>query len=151
MTGLLRALQATLIATLISVSVVYAYFAFFEPPPIRYPTLPIPVLGDVRVGEPIRFTFEVCVDRPQAVDVAVFRMLMRSDLAGDPIHLAPGQVTLPPGCQTINSAANKVPIGTAPGAYFLQGWAQPTGASRSARIYWTTTIFRVLPPQEAKP
>ena len=133
-------------AFFVSSSATIIYLRFFEPPFLSYEGLPFKVAGPARPGESVKMTVTRCNSGERTRTYELAHWLRRLD-ANDPIVvLPPGKVSpIPPGCQTVVSAANVVPAGTVPGAYRVGGAGITKGAMRTVEVEWYSEPFEVIP------
>lgn len=134
----------TLIATLTVV-----WYAFLEPPYLSYGFQPFPVLNSPHAGEAVLLHVSRCNSSLKTSTYLISHTLVNLD-TGARVVLAPGIVSLEPGCTDEVSAANVTPRTTPPGRYIVTGFAEIQGRIRTTSIKWSSGPFTVL-PKESKP
>ena len=120
-----------------------AYLVFLEPPWLIYNNSPFPVLNSpVKPGDAVRMT----VDRCSTASVLRVYGLSRT-LKGNAaeIVLPAGLAAIKPGCITVVSAVNVIPLGTPAGTYILHGYGEIQGVIRTSSIEWESQPFEVVP------
>ena len=119
------------------------YLVFFEPPWLSYTNEPFPVLNSpVKGGDPVQMVVERCSEAKVTRIYAVSRTLVGSHTS---IILPASLAAIDPGCTSVVSAVNVVPIGTPPGTYTLRGYGEIQGIVRTSSIRWVSQPFEVAP------
>jgi hypothetical protein len=143
------------LVTLVGLAAMVAWYGFLEPPFLSYRDMPFEPLHDVRAGEHLALQVTRCSNSDEEEAYLITRRLIRLDPpasepeAAKPRILAPGAVSLMPGCTSEISLANPIPPDTAPGIYFVQGLAKVDGMWRSSKVPWSSRPFNVLPAAAA--
>ena len=122
------------------------YLAIFEGPFLSYPSLPFKVLGSARPGESVRLLVTRCNSSSEPLDYELSHWLKNIDAADPAVILPAGRVPLNPGCETVISAANVIPVGTPPGRYVVGGMGVVKGTLRTFRVPWYSEPFDVVAP-----
>lgn len=119
------------------------YLMFFEPPFLSYPGLPFKVAAPARPGESVQLQVTRCNSDKSKRTYQLSHTLVSVD-TGRYWVLPAGIVSIKPGCASGVSAANVVPIGTPPGVYVVEGYAEVQGTIRTFDVHWYSEPFRVM-------
>ena len=112
---------------------------------LSYSGTPWEVQNTPRPGDSVMFEVQRCNNsgRGRSYDVSRF---MINTASGMRTILPAGLVSILPGCNTEISAINIVPMGTAPGTYVLEGYAEVDNGRVPITVYWSTQPFEVVAP-----
>ena len=120
------------------------YLVFFEPPWLVYSNLPFPVLNNpVRAGEAVELKVSRCSSDTHTRLYAISHKLVPSD-GGDVTILRATESSIEPGCNTLKSSINVVPLDAKPGKYVVTGYGEIQGIIRSSSIAWRSEEFEVV-------
>lgn len=136
--------MATAAAVLMAVFVtMLMYLVYFEAPWLAYMNTPFPVLNSpVRSGTAVQMT----VGRCSSANVTRVYALSRALVCGkDSIILPASLVSIEPGCTSVVSAVNIVPLGAPPGRCYLHGFGEIQGVVRTNSVEWQSQPFDVAP------
>ena len=136
----LRMLQLVGTLTVLFV-VVLAYLVFLEPPWLSYTNTPFPVLNSpVRAGTAVQMLAGRCNSARVTRTYALSRTLK---CKGYEIILPAGLVAIDPGCITVVSAVNVIPLGAPAGTCALHGYGEIRGVIRTISVAWESAPFEV--------
>ena len=146
----LVALYVMLSALTVSFAVLAAgtYTAIQErnsPAWLSYSATPWEVINQPRPGDSVLFEVKRCNSSARGRSYDVSRFMINTS-SGMRTILPPGIVSILPGCNTELSAINIVPMGTVPGTYVLEGYAEVDNGHVPVTVYWSTQPFDVVAP-----
>ena len=131
---------------LIALSIVAAvalYFAFFEPPFLSYPRLPLaPTKRFVKPGEIVPLQVLRCSSSatPRTYTIARSMQLIST---GRHYVMPDILIEIKPGCHDATSLAHHVPLGIPDGEYKILGLSEVPGAWRTNYVGWESGPFIV--------
>ena len=122
---------------------ILGYLVLFEPPWLTYTNSPFPVLNSpVRPGTAV----QMMVGRCSSANVTRVYALSRALVCGKASLLLPaGLVSIEPGCTSVVSAVNIVPLGAPPGRCYLHGFGEIQGVVHTNSVEWKSQPFDVVP------
>ena len=121
-----------------------AYLVFLEAPWLTYTNSPFPVLNSpIKAGTSVQMKVGRC---STASVTRVYTLARTLKGKGSETVLPAGLASITPGCVTVVSAANVVPLGTPPGIYRLVGYGEIQGVVRTSSIRWESQPFEVVQP-----
>lgn len=122
----------------------FIVYVLLEKPPLRYSNLPFPVmLSPVKDGEVAKIRVSRCNDDDHTRLYLVARSLIHIP-SGDSIVMPATTVSIEPGCRTVVSSVNVVPVGTPAGKYFIKGVGEVNGLVRTHTVSWSSEAFDVV-------
>ena len=138
----LRMLQLVGTLTVLLVSLL-VYLVFLEPPWLIYNNSPFPVLNSpVKPGDAVKMTVARC---STAGVLRVYGLSRTLKGSAAEIVLPAGLAAIKPGCITVVSAVNVIPLGTPAGTYTLHGYGEIQGVIRTSSVAWESQPFEVVP------
>ena len=138
-------LMATLSFLIISVGAVYMYSAYIEKPYVTYTPLPFPMPQKyVYPGGVATATATRCNTRSTEVSYKSTRQFKRENSNEPAIILEPVQITIQPGCSSVSTRVNIVPLTATPGFYRFSGNAVIKGFMVDHAVPWNTDVFEVI-------
>lgn len=122
---------------------VIAYLIWFEPPWLSYQSLPFRVVTPiVSPGDTVLLEVGRC-STASTVRVYGISHTLRNTATGETTVLPATSSAIRPGCKTVPSATNTVPINTSPGIYVVDGYAEVPGTVRTSLVHWYSETFEV--------
>jgi hypothetical protein len=121
----------------------WVLWQLFQPPYLSYPDLPFaPTKQVFQPGEAASFTVRACNRDTVPHSYPVVRELHSVDGL---LQYSFGSTTVvwPPGCKTIISVVNRVPVETPDGEYYIVGYSEDAQRLNSVTIPWQTEPFTV--------
>ena len=141
MSTIFTILRAVFNLMLVVIGMTGIYLMYFEQPFLSYGNLPFPVLTPkVKPGEAVSILVIRCNSDNRTRSYLLSHTLVGGQLK---IILPANSVSLDPGCRKEVSAVNVIPIGTSPGVYRVEGFAEVQGTIRASSIHWESESFEV--------
>ncbi len=136
-----------IIGIMLASVVVLVAFSIFEPAPLVYRNLPLPVDGPVHAGEPVPLHIDRCnnLDTPLYLESA---RTMRNVATGQFYSLPSGDALAQPGCSTATVTSSIVPEDAPPGIYVLNAVVRTYGRwGRRFDVPYRSEPFEVIKEQ----
>lgn len=112
------------------------------PAPLSYRNLPLPAHGPVHAGQAIPLTVMRCNAEPHRLRYTFARNLVNAK-TGELYALPSGDTFVDPGCRTIPSNLNVVPLGVPAGHYYIDGISEVDGEYGHYVVSWRSAEFDV--------
>ncbi len=112
---------------------------------LSYVGAPWEVTNQPRPGDAIVFEVSRCNNSGRGRSYAVSRFMINTR-SGRRTILPASLVSIISGCSKEINAINIVPMGTTPGTYFLEGYAEVDNGHVPVTVYWSTQPFDVAAP-----
>lgn len=145
-------LLSTLAFLVLSVAVVYVYSAYIEKAVLSYAPLPFPITAkSIYPGGVATATATRCNTSNQTISYKSSRQLKRESSNQAAYVLESVNITIAPGCSTVQTRVNVVPEETPPGFYRFSGVAVIKGLIVEHEVPWMTDVFEVLAKPVAAP
>lgn len=145
-------LLSTLAFLVLLVAVVYLYSAYIEKPVLSYAPLPFPITAKtIYPGGTATALANRCNTSNQTISYKSSRQLKRENSNQAAYVLESVNITIAPGCSSVQTRVNVVPEDTPPGFYRFSGVALIKGLIIEHEVPWNTDVFEVLAKPPAQP
>ena len=123
------------------------YFTLLERAWLVYSDPVLRVLGDnVLPGQPVVLLVRRCNRDSRVHTYLISHTLVSLDSQRLPQILEGKAATIAPGCSTVESRINVIPLGTPPGRYLIEGASEVNGTLRNLSVGWVSDPFTVRYP-----
>ena len=144
-------LMALLAGLLLFAVGVYVYAKFFEQPDLTYRPLPFPVMfNTVYSGSVAAAVATRCNARKTVLSYLSTRQFKRENSTQPAVILESVWISAEPGCTSVSTRANVVPVDTQPGFYRFTGVAMVPGLIGIHEVNWNTDVFEVVAKPKEK-
>jgi len=137
-------LSGALAASIMFMGGIYVYSMFFEDPYLHYAPMPFPITEKVYPGAAAVALATRCNSQKTTLSYRTTRTLIPEDPYQKTVVLPGVEVTADPGCTTVSTRVNVVPIDTPMGFYRFAGVATVPGLMIDHKVNWNTEIFEVV-------
>ena len=144
MPTMLKLFLSALIVSMLALTTLVIYFDFLERPFLYYLHIPFPMVQKrVVAGTAAYIEVTRCNRDSYTRSYVISHMLVNLD-NGKSYVLPSATTSIAPGCETVQSAFNVVPMDAVPGNYFVRGVSEAQGTLRTNLVVWESEPFKVV-------